>query len=143
MTDRDSIVSAAVSGLTIRENALRHECSVRAVRAALAEYAAEMAQPGFRATALAIEVQRIETLEAFFARLAIANSDAQAGTLACKLAQRKSALLGLDTPVRLDMQVAVEPYRESSTQRLHRVLNELKAEETTIEGTAEAPAEPD
>jgi hypothetical protein len=132
--DADSVLQAAMVGVPIRAIAERNACSTTEVRKALDAHALEMATPGDRARALALEVARIETLESFFTRLAVSRGDVAAGTLVSKLSQRKAALLGLDQPLRLDMSVAVEPYKESSTERLHRILSELNGEQVTIEG---------
>jgi hypothetical protein len=72
----------------------RYGCSKDVVQAALNKFALEMSQPAHRATTLALAVARLEMLETHFTRLAIAHSDAQAGTLVSKLIRTKSELLG-------------------------------------------------
>ena len=58
-----------------------------------------------------------------------------------KLSQRKAALLGLDQPVRLDLQVALEPYQETSTEQLARVLDELCGKPPKLARHSSAPRE--
>jgi hypothetical protein len=81
----------------------------------LDEYAAEQLKPSARAAVLALEVDRLERMEATFLKEAIANHDIQAGTLVVKISTRKSMLLGLDQPVsvRMDVTSAVEPSSET------------------------------
>jgi hypothetical protein len=139
MIDKDAVVTAMAAGSSMRQIAQRHKCSIHDVQSVLNRAAMEMAMPANRATALAIEVARLETLEVFFTRHALSNADIAAGTLVAKLSQRRAALLGLDAPVQLDLTVAVEPYRETSTARLHRILSELRGEPVTIEGNQTEP----
>jgi len=92
-----------------------------------------LAQPAYRATQLALEVSRLELLENVFVRRAISHAHAGTEALVVKLSQHKLALLGLNQPMRFDLQVAVQPYQESSTEHLRHVLDELKAEPVEIE----------
>ena len=96
---------------------------------ALDEYAAEQLKPSARAAALALEVDRLERMEATFLKEAIANHHVQAGTLVVKISSRKAQLLGLDQPlaVRMDVSQVVEQDTGTSTERMLKALQELKA----------------
>lgn len=116
--DKDRIVEAAVAGESNKRIAQRYGCTLYDVRTALDEFAAEQLRPSSRAAALALEVNRLDKLRSVFLREAIESRDAAAGTLCCKLSQRKAALLGLDQPqvVPMDMSVVVESHQETSTE---------------------------
>jgi hypothetical protein len=98
------------------------------VRHVLDKYGVELPKPSARAQMLAIEVSRIEVLESHSLQHAIQNLDVLSGVSVAKSMQRKSALLGLDQPlaVRMDLSAVVEPHPETSTDYLRRVLGELK-----------------
>ena len=96
MIDRDAVIDMAVAGSPIRAIARHHSCSQSAVQTVLDEYAAEQLKPSARAAALALEVDRLERMEATFLKEAIANHHVQAGTLVVKISSRKAQLLGLD-----------------------------------------------
>jgi hypothetical protein len=128
MLDKDEIVNAMVGGQGVRQIARRHECSIEAVRGVLDEYAAEVLKPSNRIATMACDIVRLDTLLAHFMRRAIEETDTQAGTLCCKLLQRKAALLGFDQPatVRLDVQAVTEHEDGTSTERLLRALRRLR-----------------
>ena len=96
----------------------------------LDEHAAEMLRPASRAAMLALEVSRLETLEAVFLRQAIEKMDATAGTLWVKISQRKAALCGLDQPatIRMDVTTVTEHQDGTSTERMLEVIRRLRNE---------------
>lgn len=116
MIDRDAVVAAAIAGASLKTIARRHECAPEEVSAALDEFAAEMLSPRNRARILSIEVERLDALERVFLQHAIANHDSAAGTLVGKISQRRSALLGLDQPVRLDLQIVAPEFQVKLTR---------------------------
>jgi hypothetical protein len=127
---KDAIINEAVGGQGVRQIARRHQCSLAEVRATLDEFAPEQLKPSNRAAMLALEISRLETLEAVFLRHAIENMDAQAGTLVVKISQRKAAACGLDQPVmvRLDVQTVTEHEEGTSTERMLQAVRRLRAE---------------
>ena len=138
MIDREQLLNAVASGTSLKQLAIRHECTVGEVRKDLDEYVIELASPSHRAAVVATTVHRLELMEAYFTKLALTNGDATAGTLVSKLVRTKSALLDLDAPTKLDMSITVEAYRETSTERLRRVLDQVKNEPVAIEGRVES-----
>jgi len=128
--DADGVISAAVAGLSHKAIARRFACSPAAVQAVLDQYAQEMLRPGNRATMLALEVSRLEQLQATFLKQAIEQLDATAGTLCVKISQRIAALCGLDQPamIRLDITQAIEHQDETSTQRMLEAIRRLRSE---------------
>ena len=120
MVDKDSVLDMAVAGQSVRAIARHHSCSQAVVRTLLDEYAAEQLKPSARAAALALEVDRLERMEATFLNEAIANHHVQAGTLVVKISSRKAQLLGLDQPlaVRMDVSQVVEQDTGTSTERM-------------------------
>jgi hypothetical protein len=131
MIDEDAILREAIFGDPVKEIAKRHKCSQTAVNAILDRHAAEMLTPSARARALALEVDRLDCLEQTFHRIAIANQDAQAGTLVTKISQRRSALLGLDQPHMLRLDLTAVPENndgKTNTQRMLEAIRQLKGE---------------
>ena len=98
------------------------------MRTLLDECAAEELKPSARAAAL--EVARLEQLEAAFTRHALANMNYQAGTLVVKLSTRKAQLLGLDQPlsVRMDVSQTIEQEDKTSTVRMLEAIQRLRDE---------------
>jgi len=112
------------------------------VRAVLDEHAAEMLRPASRAAMLALEVSRLETLEAVFLRQAAEQLDSTAGTLCVKISQRKAALCGLDQPatIRMDVTAVTEHEDGTTTTRMLEVIRRLRDEHEPSPG--ERPDEP-
>jgi hypothetical protein len=146
----EDVVNAAIAGLSHAAIARRFLCSVDKVRETLEQHAREVLQPSGRAAMLALEIARLEQLEAAFLRVAIEQSDAAAGTLVVKVAQRKAALLGLDQPaqVRLNVETLPRPEDEiTNTQRMLEAIRALRANADrerppVIDGQSEAPTKP-
>jgi hypothetical protein len=131
MLDEDSILREAIFGDPVKQIARRHKCSVAAVNVILDQHAAEMLTPAARARTLALEMRRLDQLEQAFHRLAIANQDAQAGTLVTKISQRRSALLGLDQPAMLRLDLSTVPEADdgkTNTMRMLEAIRQLKGE---------------
>jgi hypothetical protein len=142
LLDEDQIVREAVNCEPIKLIAQRHKCSMAAVYAVLDRHALETLKPAARARALALEVARLDTLEQTFHRLAIANQDAQAGTLVTKISQRRSALLGLDQPAMLRLDLSTVPEADdgkTNTVRLLEAIRELKKGTATQDDQEQEP----
>ena len=123
MVNKDDVVALAVAGQNVRAMARHLSCSQAVVRTLLDEFAGEELKPSARAAALALEVARLEQLEAAFTRDALANMDVQAGTLVVKLSSRKAQLLGLDQPL-----AVVEQDDKTSTVRVLEAIQRLRNE---------------
>jgi hypothetical protein len=71
---------------------------------------------------ISLDLQRLDALlKTFFAR-AIEKVDAQAGLLCVKILERKAALLGLDTPQKLDIVQVQAQEGPSSFEKIHEMI---------------------
>ena len=77
---------------------------------------------------MALELSRLEAMETVFLKDAIENLNYQSGTLAVKISTRKAALMGLDQPqtVKLDVTQVVEQDTKTSTQRMLEAIQALR-----------------
>src|SRR5262252_4861176 len=71
---------------------------------------------------ISLDLQRLDALlKTFFAR-AIEKVDAQAGLLCVKILERKAALLGLDSPQKLDVVQVQAQEGPSSFEKIHEMI---------------------
>jgi hypothetical protein len=110
--DRDDvIVEERIAGKSSRALAKQHRCSTVEVEAAVDRRLDYALDNNMRMRAIKLDVARIEALMAPFFERATKDRDVAAGTLCCKLLERRALLLGLDQPTqsRIDVyQVAQE-----------------------------------
>jgi len=123
----EDIVSAAVAGLSNAQIARHFHCTTDAVRAAMDQHAAEILKPAARASLLALQIAKMQQLQAHFTRYAIENNDATAGTLCVKISQRLAALTGIDQPAAIRMDIThVHENEDSNKTRTERALEVLR-----------------
>src|SRR5215472_16565466 len=98
----DFILQERLAGRSARSLSKELRCSVGDVDAALDRVLPKLDNAA-RLRYISLDLQRLDALlKTFFAR-AIEKVDAQAGLLCVKILERKAALLGLDTPQKLDI----------------------------------------
>jgi hypothetical protein len=78
----------------------------------------------FRARSFALDLERLETLTRRCLEQ-VSKGSMAAGHLLLKTLERRSAMLGLDSPLKVDLAQISAP-RESSTEELERILNRLQ-----------------
>jgi hypothetical protein len=142
LIDEDAVIREAVAGEPVRLIAQRQGCSQEAVKAVLDRRAAEMLTPAARARQLMLELNRLDHLAAVFHRHAVANQDAAAGTLVVKIAQRKSALLGLDQPAQLRVDLSAVPAQQDGKTNTQRMLEAIRALRSEAEPAKDDDEEP-
>jgi hypothetical protein len=125
MSDREAIIKAALEGVSLRGIGRKFDCTVQEVAEILDEFAATSLKPAARARRLVYEVERLDALQTVFHAHAIATRDAAAGKLVVDISRRKSALLGLDQPRRLDMTVIEPAQYQTGHDKVKRVIEEL------------------
>ena len=135
LLDVDTVVRATIAGHSARSIASRHECSIEQVREVLDEFSRKTLSPSNRSMVLALECSRLEMLEARFFKKAIEEGDSTAGTLVVKVSQRRAALLGLDQPaaIRMDITAVTEHEDETATAKMLAVVRRLRDESTPDE----------
>jgi hypothetical protein len=117
----DFILQERLSGRSARSISKELRCTVGDVDAALDRVLPKLDNTA-RLRYISLDLQRLDALlKTFFAR-AIEKVDAQAGLLCVKILERKAALLGLDTPQKLDI---VTAQAEEGAQNSHARLFEM------------------
>jgi len=98
----DFILQERLAGRSARSIGKELRCTVGEVDAALDRVLPKLDNAA-RLRHISLDLQRLDALlKTFFAR-AIEAVDAQAGLLVVKILERKAAMLGLDTPQKLDI----------------------------------------
>src|SRR5262245_55107132 len=120
----ESITEARISGTSSRALAKLHGCSSREVEAAVDRRLDFEVDQKLRLRAIRLDLVRIETLMAPFFERAVKDKDCAAGTLCCKLLERRALLLGLDQPVqsRVDVYQVQAEEQPTSFSRLHEMI---------------------
>src|SRR5215471_13652371 len=120
----DFILQERLSGRSARSISKELHCTTADVDASLDRTLPKITNEAKRRI-IALDLDRLDELaKVFFAR-AIEKVDAQAGLLVVKILERKAALLGLDSPTRVDivqMQVEQTPPRH---ERIRAVIERL------------------
>jgi len=115
----EAIVSARIAGTSARALAKVYGCSSREIEEAVDRRLGYALDNNLRKRAIKLNVERLEALmRPFFVR-AIKDKDVAAGVLCCKLAERLSLLLGLDSPTRVDVVQLTAQREPSQHQRIH------------------------
>jgi len=120
----DFILQERLSGRSARSISKELCCTTADVDASLDRTLPKITNEAKRRI-IALDLDRLdELLKTFFAR-AVEKVDAQAGLLVVKILERKAALLGLDSPQKLDVvqvQAKAEPTRH---QRIHDAIMQV------------------
>ena len=98
----DFILQERLSGKSARAISKQLRCTVGEVNAAL-DRTLPILDNAARLRHISLDLSRLDELLKVFFALAIEKEDAEAGLLCVKIMERKSALLGLDQPVKLDV----------------------------------------
>ena len=132
----DFILQERLSGRFARSISKELHCSTADVDASLDRTLPKITNEAKRRMA-ALDLDRLDGLIEVFYKRAIEKVDAQAGLLVVKILERKAALLGLDSPQKLDIvQVQQAP---SSYDRITSVLLSLKYPNGRPNGDGDAP----
>jgi len=117
----DFILQERLSGRSARSISKELRCTVGDVDAALDRVLPKLDNAA-RLRYISLDLQRLDALlKTFFAR-AIEKVDAQAGLLCVKILERKAALLGLDTPQKLDIVQMQAQEGPSSFEKIHEMI---------------------
>jgi len=116
----DVIVEERIAGKSSRALARQHRCSTAEVEAAVDRRLDYALDTNMRVRAIKLDVVRIEQLMAPFFERATKDRDVAAGTLCCKLLERRALLLGLDQPTQSRVDV-YQVQREGEPHEFDRV----------------------
>lgn len=124
----DEIIQQRVSGRSVRAIARTLGCTAAEVGVVLDRFAEATIDDKTRKHTLALELARLDELqETFYARAL--EGDVQSGALCAKIIERRCTMLGLYTPPTATLQVIESQVpRETSTEKIRRVLNELRGQ---------------
>jgi hypothetical protein len=123
----DFILQERLSGKSARAISKQLRCTVGEVDAALDRVLPKLDNAA-RLRHISLDLNRLDRLLEVFYKRAIEDVDTQAGLLCVKILERKSAMLGLDSPQKLDvvqLQAAKEPTQhEKITAAIMRLTND-------------------
>ena len=129
LIDREeAIFKARLSGKSVRRIAQEFHTDVPQVEAII-ERMCPTIDTQMRAVALALDLERLDELQETFYSDAV-KGDVQAAAILLKIAERRSAYLGIDAPVRVDpvqLLAAAKP-RPTSTDLIEAALRRIAAE---------------
>ena len=117
----DFILQERLAGRSARSLSKELRCSVGEVDAALDRVLPKLDNAA-RLRYIALDLQRLDALLKTFLARAIEKVDAQAGLLCVKILERKAALLGLDTPQKLDIVAVQAQEGPSSFEKIHEMI---------------------
>ena len=115
----DFILQERLTGRSARSISKELRCTVGDVDAALDRVLPKLDNAA-RLRYIALDLQRLDALLKTFLARAIEKVDAQAGLLCVKILERKAALLGLDSPQKLDV-VQMRAEAEAGPQGHERI----------------------
>jgi hypothetical protein len=102
--DRDDlIVEGRLAGRSVPAIAKQYRCASSEVEAVIARRLNFALDNDMRLKAIKLDVARLEGLMQPFYERATKDRDVAAGTLCVKILERRALLLGLDSPVRIDV----------------------------------------
>ena len=140
--DGEEIVEARIRGESVRSIAKRFCCTLKEVKQVLDRFAEMTIDESTRKHTLALELARLDELQRVFGARAL-DGDVQSGALVAKIIERRCTMLGLYTPPAATLQVIeAQAPKESSTDRIERVLNQLCGKPAD-ESESVKPDEPD
>jgi hypothetical protein len=120
----DFILQERLSGKSARAISKQLRCTVGEVDAALDRVLPKLDNAA-RLRHISLDLNRLDRLLEVFYKRAIEDVDTQAGLLCVKILERKSAMLGLDSPQKLDI-VQVQAQKEPSQhEKIAKVINDF------------------
>jgi hypothetical protein len=102
--DRDDLIlEGRLAGRSVPAIARQHHCAIAEVEAIIDRRLNFSLDNDMRLKAIKLDMTRLEALMAPFFERAVRDRDVPAGTLCVKILERRALLLGLDSPVRIDV----------------------------------------
>src|SRR6516225_6940943 len=117
----DYILEQRISGKSARAISKELRCTVGEVDAALDRVLPKIDNAA-RLRYISLDLNRLDVLLKTFSKLAIEKEDPQAGLLCVKILERKAALLGLDSPQKLDIVQLQAQQAPSSYEQMRQTL---------------------
>jgi hypothetical protein len=133
----DFILQERLSGKSARAISKQLRCTVGEVDAALDRVLPKIDNDA-RRRHVSLDLNRLDGLLETFYKRAIENVDAQAGLLCVKIMERKAAMLGLDSPQKLDIVQVQAQEAPTRHERIKAALMSLKYGPNGRNGDADA-----
>jgi len=125
--DRDDVlVEERLAGRSVLAIAKRHRCSSSEVEAVVDRRLDFKLDNNNRLRAIKLDVTRLEALMLPFFERATKERDVAAGTLVVKILERRALLLGLDSPVRIDVTQVEAQEAPTRHEKIRDALMSLK-----------------
>jgi len=120
----DYILQERLSGKSARAISKQLRCTVGEVDASL-DRTLPRIDNAARQRHVALDLNRLDGLLETFYKLAIEKEDTQAGLLCVKIMERKAAMLGLDSPQKLDIVQVQAQQQPSQHDKIAKVINDF------------------
>jgi len=131
----DFILQERLSGKSARAISKQLRCTVGEVDAALDRVLPKIDNDA-RRRHVSLDLNRLDGLLETFYKRAIENVDAQAGLLCVKIMERKAAMLGLDSPQKLDVIQVQAKDAPSSHERIKAAIMQMVEREQPVRRAA-------
>ena len=128
----DFILQERLAGRSARSISKELRCTVGEVDASLDRTLPNDARRRY----VALDLNRLDGLLETFHKRAIENVDAQAGLLCVKIMERKAAMLGLDSPQKLDIIQVQAKDAPSSHERIKAAIMQMVEREQPVRRAA-------
>jgi hypothetical protein len=135
----DFILQERLSGKSARAISKQLRCTVGEVDAALDRVLPKIDNDA-RRRHVSLDLNRLDGLLETFYKRAIENVDAQAGLLCVKIMERKAAMLGLDSPQKLDV---IQVQAKDAPSRHERIREAILRIARGGNGDDAVPSDPD
>ena len=135
-SERDgAILEQRITGKSVISIAEQYQCETSAVEGAIERRLNFSLDNDQRLKLVKLDCARIEALMVPFFERAVKDRDVAAGTLVCKLLERRSLLLGLDSPTqsRVDVYQVEQRQQPSRHERIKEVINRLWEQSPQVE----------
>jgi len=140
--DRDHVMlEERLSGRSVPAIAKQYRCSNSEVEAVVDRKLDFKLDNDMRLRATKLDVARLEALMLPFFERATKERDVAAGTLVVKILERRALLLGLDSPVRIDVTQVELQNAPSRHERIKAALFSLKYGPNSDAGAVDAPSD--
>jgi hypothetical protein len=125
--DRDDLIlEGRLAGRSVPAIAKQYRCASSEVEAVIDRRLNFALDNDMRLKAIKLDVARLEGLMQPFYERATKDRDVAAGTLCVKILERRALLLGLDSPVRIDVTQVEVPNAPTRHEKIREALMNLK-----------------
>jgi hypothetical protein len=131
----DYILQERLSGKSARTISKQLRCTVGEINASLDRTLPKIDNDA-RRRHVSLDLNRLDGLLETFYKRAIENVDAQAGLLCVKIMERKAAMLGLDSPQKLDIVQVQAQEQPSSHERIKAAIMQMVEREQPVRRAA-------